>query len=108
MFLHILGFIAAAAFEIAGCWFMLKYLGVREYSTFLTAVTSLVAFAMLVSVVDVGAAGRTYAIYGGIYIAAAFAFFWATEGQLITRWDIIGVLLSLAGSATILIGTARG
>lgn len=107
MLLHILGFIAAAAFEIIGCWFMLKYLGVREYSTFFAAVTALVAFAMLVSVVDVGVAGRTYAIYGGIYIATAFAFFWATEGQLITRWDIIGVLLSLAGSATILIGTAR-
>lgn len=107
MLLHLLGFIAAAAFEIAGCWFMLKYLDIREYTTFFAALTSLVAFAMLVSVVDVGAAGRTYAIYGGIYIAAAFAFFWATEHQLVTRWDIAGVLLSLAGAATIMYGALR-
>lgn len=108
MLFHLLGFIAAAAFEIAGCWFMLKYLDVRAYSTFFAAVTALVAFAMLVSYVDVGAAGRTYAIYGGIYIATAFAFFWATEGQLITRWDIFGVLLSFAGAATIMYGAFRG
>lgn len=108
MLLNLLGFIAAATFEIAGCWFMLKYLDVREYSTFFAALTALVAFAMLVSVVDVGAAGRTYAIYGGIYITAAFAFFWATEGSLITRWDVAGVLLSLAGAATIMYGAFRG
>ena len=87
---------------------MLKYLDVREYTTFFASLTLLVGFAMLVSIVDVGAAGRTYAIYGGIYIAAAFAFFWATEYQLVTRWDVAGVLLSLAGAATIMYGAFRG
>lgn len=105
MLLHILGFITAAIFEIAGCWFMLKYLDVREYATFFAAMTSLAAFAMLVSVVDVGAAGRTYAIYGGIYIATAFGFFWLTEAPTINRYDIIGVALAIAGSIVIAYGS---
>lgn len=105
MFLHILGFIAAAAFEIAGCWFMLKYLDVREYAIFFAAVISLTAFAMLVSIVDVGAAGRTYAIYGGIYIATAFGFFWLTEAPTINRYDVIGVALAIVGSIVIAYGS---
>lgn len=105
--LQVLGLISAAVFEIAGCWFMLKYLDVREYATFFAAVTSLVAFAMLVSVVDVGAAGRTYAIYGGIYIATAFAFLCVTEGNAVTRWDVIGVLMSIAGAAVIMLGAPK-
>lgn len=105
--LQVLGLISAAIFEIAGCWFMLKYLDVREYATFFAAVTSLVAFAMLVSVVDVGAAGRTYAIYGGIYIATAFAFLCISEGSAVTRWDVIGVLMSIAGAAVIMLGAPK-
>lgn len=107
MFLHVLGFISAAVFEIAGCWFMLKYLEVREYGICFVAVTFLAAFALLVSIADVGAAGRTYAIYGGIYIATAFAFFWATESSSITRWDVVGVLMCIAGSAVIMFGATR-
>lgn len=102
------GFIAAAVFEIAGCWFMLKFLEIRDYANLMASIVALAAFAMLVSIVDVGAAGRTYAIYGGIYIATAFAFFWFTDGPLMTKWDVIGVILSLIGAAVIMLGAKVG
>lgn len=87
---------------------MLKFLEVRDYATLMASVVALAAFAMLVSIVDVGAAGRTYAIYGGIYIATAFAFFWLTDGPLMTKWDITGVILSLIGAAVIVMGAKFG
>jgi small multidrug resistance family-3 protein len=41
---------------------------------------SLIAFAWLLTRVEVEAAGRAYAIYGGIYITASFLWLWAMKG----------------------------
>ena len=50
------------------------------------------------------AAGRAYAAYGGIYIAASLAWLWIVEGVRPDRWDLTGVALALAGTAVILAG----
>ena len=43
------------------------------------------------------------AAYGGTYIAASIAWLWAVEGQIPTRWDIIGAIFRLTGMAIILV-----
>ena len=70
----------------------------------LPGVASLVVFAWLLTRVDVAAAGRTYAAYGGIYILASLGWLWVVEGIRPDRWDVLGVVLCLAGAAVILLG----
>lgn len=62
----------------------------------------LAIFAWLLTLVDVEHAGRTYAIYGGIYIVASFAWLWAVEGARPDRWDMIGSAVCFLGAAIIL------
>jgi small multidrug resistance family-3 protein len=57
--------------------------------------------------VPVDAAGRAYAAYGGVYIAASLLWLWAVERQAPTATDWIGAALCLAGAAVILAGAAR-
>ena len=63
----------------------------------------LALFAYFLTRVEVEFAGRVYAAYGGIYIAASIAWLWAMEGQAPTRWDIIGAVFCLTGMAIILV-----
>ncbi|WP_407818401.1 hypothetical protein, partial [Staphylococcus aureus] len=67
----------AALAEIAGCfsfWAWLK-LG-RTAWILLPGMLSLAAFAWLLTLVPAEAAGRAYAAYGGIYIAASLLWLW--------------------------------
>ena len=62
----------AAFFEIAGCfafWMWLRR-GVTPFVTLL-GIASLIGFAVALTRVDSAFAGRAYAAYGGIYIAAS-------------------------------------
>lgn len=47
------------------------------------------------------AAGRTYAAYGGMYIAAALVWLWLVDGVTLTRWDLAGASIALIGMAVI-------
>jgi len=44
------------------------------------------------------AAGRTYAAYGGMYIAVALVWLWRVDGIAPTRWDLIGAAVALANA----------
>ena len=68
-------------------------------------VVSLIAFALALTRVDSAFAGRAYAAYGGIYIAASLVWLWLIEGQAPTRTDLIGAALAISG-ALIIIGFA--
>jgi small multidrug resistance family-3 protein len=46
-------------------------------------------------------ASRTYAAYGGVYVATAIAWLWLVEQQRPDRWDLIGSAVALAGMAII-------
>jgi small multidrug resistance family-3 protein len=64
-----------------------------------------VAFAgdgFALALVPVEQAGRTYAVYGGIYIAASLAWLWMAEGVRPDRWDVTGAAVSLIGASIIL------
>ena len=56
---------------------------------------------------EAAAAGRAYAAYGGVYIAAALGWLWAVEGLRPDRWDLIGAAVCLAGAAIILLRPPR-
>jgi small multidrug resistance family-3 protein len=47
-------------------------------------------------------AGRAYAAYGGVYIAASLVWMWLVEKSPPDRWDLAGAALCLAGAAMII------
>jgi small multidrug resistance family-3 protein len=84
-------FALAAVLEIAGCfafWLWLRR-GVSPFVAVL-GVVSLVAFAVVLTRVDSAFAGRAYAAYGGIYIAASLVWLWLAEDQRPTGTDLLG------------------
>ena len=94
-------FVLTAIAEIAGCYFPYLWLR-RDRSPWLLvpAAASLTAFAWLLTLHST-AAGRTYAAYGGIYVAVALVWLWLVEGQVPDRWDLIGGSVTVIGMAII-------
>jgi small multidrug resistance family-3 protein len=96
-------FALAALFEIAGCFAF--WIWVRRGATpfvVVLGVVSLIAFALALTRVDSAFAGRAYAAYGGIYIAASLVWLWLVEGQSPTGTDLLGAALAIAGAAVII------
>jgi len=94
-------FAVTALAEIVGCWLPWRVL--RDGGSpwlLLPAVLSLALFAWLLTLHPT-AAGRTYAAYGGMYIAVALVWLRVVDGVALTRWDIAGAVLALAGMAVI-------
>lgn len=95
---------AAALGEIAGCFAFWSWLRLDKPAWWLVpGMASLAAFAWLLTLVPSEAAGRAYAAYGGIYITASILWLWLAEGQRPDRWDVIGTVICLVGSAVILL-----
>lgn len=97
-------FLLAALCEIGGCyafWLWLK-LG-RSPFWAIAGLVFLAVFALLLTRIDSAAAGRAFAAYGGIYIVASLGWMWTVEGGRPDRWDMIGALICIAGSAIILL-----
>lgn len=95
-------FAITASAEIFGCYTVFMYLRLGRSPLWLVpGAASLGLFAWLLSL-HPNPAGRTYAAYGGIYIAASLVWLWRVEGQLPDRWDLIGALFCLLGAAIIL------
>lgn len=101
----IAAYIGAAVAEIAGCFAFWAWLRMDKPVWWIVpGVASLVLFAYLLTLVDSAAAGRTYAAYGGVYIAASLAWLWLIEGVRPDRWDSAGALICLIGAAVIIAG----
>jgi small multidrug resistance family-3 protein len=94
---------AAAVAEIAGCFAFWAWLRLGHSALWLVpGVAALIAFAWLLTLVDSAFAGRAYAAYGGVYVAASLLWLWAVEGSRPDRWDVAGAAICLAGMAIIL------
>jgi small multidrug resistance family-3 protein len=102
-FLSSLGlFILTAVAEIIGCY--LPWLWLKRNATpwiLIPAALSLALFAWLLTL-HPHAAGRTYAAYGGVYVAVAVLWLWTVDGIRPDRWDILGSAVTLTGMAIIL------
>ena len=102
----LVAFVVAAFLEIAGCFaFWLWLRRGHSFPVVLLGVASLCGFAIMLTRVDSAFAGRTYAAYGGIYIAASLTWLWIVERQRPTATDLLGVGLAVAG-ALLIIGFA--
>ncbi len=98
-------FLLAALAEIGGCfavWAVLR-LG-RSPWWLLPGLVALAVFAVALTRVEAAFAGRAFAAYGGVYIAASLAWLWLVEGARPDRWDLAGGAICLAGAAIILWG----
>jgi small multidrug resistance family-3 protein len=87
--------------EIVGCylpWLVLKQ--GKSILLLLPAAISLGLFAWLLTLHPT-AAGRTYAAYGGMYIAVALVWLRFVDGVSLTRWDISGAAIALVGMTII-------
>lgn len=94
-------FAITALAEILGCWLPWRVLKQGDSAwLLLPAALSLALFAWLLTLHPT-AAGRTYAAYGGMYIAVALVWLRLVDGIALTRWDIAGAMLALAGMAVI-------
>lgn len=103
---NLLAFTVAATLEIAGCFAF--WLWLRQGRSPLVAaagVLSLIGFALALTRVDTAFAGRAYAAYGGIYIAASLVWLWVVENQRPTSTDVMGAAVAVLG-ALIVIGFA--
>jgi small multidrug resistance family-3 protein len=103
---NLVAFSVAALLEILGCfafWLWLR----REASpaVAVVGVLSLIGFAIALTRVDTAFAGRAYAAYGGIYIAASLVWLWLVERQQPTTTDMLGASVAIAG-ALIIVGFA--
>lgn len=97
----ILLYVATALAEIIGCY--LPYLYLKHQKSvwlLLPGACALALFAWLLSLHPTPA-GRTYAAYGGVYIAVAIAWLWIVDGIKPSIWDLTGSAVALAGMAII-------
>lgn len=97
-------YVLAALAEIGGCFAFWAWW--REGQSPLWLVpggAALLLFGWLLAQTDVVFAGRNFAAYGGVYIAASLGWLWLIEGQRPDFWDLAGSALALAGAAVIVL-----
>jgi small multidrug resistance family-3 protein len=94
---------AAALAEIAGCFAFWAWLRLNQPIWWLVpGLAALAAFAWLLTLVEAEMAGRAYAAYGGVYIAASLLWLWGVEGHRPDRFDLTGAAICLVGAGIIL------
>lgn len=95
----------AALLEIAGCFAFWAVLRNGLSPLWLApGVLSLIAFGAALTQVEASAAGRAFAAYGGVYVAASLIWLWAVEGFRPDRWDMLGGAVCLFGAAIVVFG----
>jgi small multidrug resistance family-3 protein len=100
-------FAVTAVAEILGCY--LPFLWLRRGGSMLLlvpAAASLAAFAWLLTLHPT-AAGRTYAAYGGVYVAVAMAWLWLVEKQRPSMLEVVGVAVAILGMVLIVLAPRR-
>ena len=96
---------AAALAEIAGCFAVWSWWRAAASPLWLIpGAAALGAFAFLLALTPPDQAGRSFAVYAGVYLAASLLWLWAVEGQSPRPTDLAGAALALAGATLILWG----
>jgi small multidrug resistance family-3 protein len=98
-------FLLAAFFEIAGCFAFWSWLRSGRSAWYaMLGIVSLVLFALTLTRIDTAFAGRAFAAYGGIYIAASLLWLRVIEGVRPDVWDLLGGTICIVGSFVIIFG----
>lgn len=96
-------FFITAVMEILGCY--LPYLILNQNKShwlWLPTALVLMIFVWLLTL-HPAASGRIYAAYGGIYIATALIWLRYVDGVILTRWDLLGGAVVIAGALVIIL-----
>lgn len=96
-------FFITAVMEILGCY--LPYLILNQNKShwlWLPTALVLMIFVWLLTL-HPAASGQIYAAYGGIYIATALIWLRYVDGVILTRWDILGGAVVIAGALVIVL-----
>jgi small multidrug resistance family-3 protein len=97
--------VLAALAEIAGCFSFWAWLRLGRSAAWIApGLASLAVFAWALTQVQAPFAGRTYAAYGGIYIAMSLVWLRAVEGVPPDRWDLAGGAIAVCGALVVLLG----
>ena len=98
----------AALLELIGCFAVWAWWRQGEQAFWLIpGALALAGFAFLLALTPPPHAGRSFAAYGGIYIAASVLWLWLVDGERPGVPDMAGAALALLGAGVILWG-ARG
>lgn len=98
-------FVLAAFCEIAGCYAFYLWLRLGKSALWvLPGLLSLTLFALLLTRVEASYAGRAYAAYGGIYVAASLFWLAFVERSRPLWSDWLGVALCVVGASVVLFG----
>lgn len=105
--INYLWFVLAAFCEIAGCYAFYLWLRLGKSALWvLPGLLSLTLFALLLTRVEASYAGRAYAAYGGIYVAASLFWLAFVERSRPLWSDWLGVALCVVGASVVLFGRA--
>lgn len=91
--------------EIGGGWLVWQV--VREGAAWFWAVVGgavLISYGFIPTLQPLTQFGRVYAAYGGWFIILALLWGWLIDHQRPDRWDLIGAVLCLVGTAVIIYG----
>lgn len=95
--------LVAAVAEIAGCYSFWAWVRLGRSPVWLIpGLLSLVLFAWALTQVESPFAGRTYAAYGGVYIATSLVWLREVEGIAPDRWDLMGGVVAVCGAMIVL------
>lgn len=101
-------FVLAGLCEIGGGYLVWGWM--REHKPLVWALVRgliLAAYGVVAALQPISEFGRTYAAYGGIFIALALAWGVLVDGFRPDRWDILGALICVAG-VVVMVAPARG
>lgn len=97
-------YVVTAIAEIVGCYAIYAWLRLGKPMWWIVpGALALFLFGYLLSF-HPGPAGRIYAAYGAVYIAASILWMWTVEKHAPDRWDSIGVIVCLIGATIIYFG----
>jgi small multidrug resistance family-3 protein len=100
-------FLLAASLEIGGGY--LVWIWIRERRPVwcgMLGALALIAYGV-VPTFQAAPFGRTYAAYGGVFVAASLVWGWGVDGHRPDRWDIAGAAFCLLGVSVILFAPRR-
>ena len=97
-------YVVAAVTEITGCCAVWAWWRGASVWWLMPGALALAVFALALALTPPAHAGRSFAAYGGVYIAASLAWMWLVEGARPGFADLAGAALALAGAAVILWG----
>ncbi len=98
-------YLGAAVAEIAGCFAFWAWIRLDRSPWWMApGLAALAVFALCLTQIESAFAGRAYAAYGGVYIAASLAWLWLVERQVPDRWDFLGAGICVVGALVVLFG----